>query len=328
MISALIIGGGGYIGSSVAYYSHARNWDSVIVDNLSTGHADLAANAGCLLVEADLRDRQKVFALLQKCKPDIVLHFAARSLVAESVAAPSMYYGNNVVGTINLLDAMLASGVQNIIFSSSAAVYGIPHEIPITEEHSLLPISPYGWSKMMIEMMLADYSRAYGLQYVSLRYFNAAGAIPGAGIGERHEPESHLIPNILRSMLRKDGKVFEIYGNAYSTADGSCVRDYIHVEDLARAHIQAAQYLLDGGESTAVNLGNGKGYSVLDVIESAKRKLGSNIPYNIKPPRSGDPAVLVASAEKAGRILDWKPLWVSLDDIIGSAWEWHRKDCE
>jgi UDP-glucose 4-epimerase len=252
------------------------------------------------------------------------MHFSAYAYVGESFSDPAGYYVNNVVNTLNLLNAMRENGVEKFIFSSSAAVYGDPVQIPITEGHQLMPINPYGRTKKMVEDMLADYSAAYGLRYAALRYFNAAGADSECEIGEWHEPETHLIPLVLDAALgvRKN---IQIYGSDYDTQDGTCVRDYIHVTDLADAHIRALERLLGGGESAVFNLGNGKGFSVREVIDAAGKATGRKIPVADAPRRAGDPAVLIADAKKAEAVLGWRPQYPGLDAIIGTAWRWHCK---
>ena len=320
----MIVGGAGYIGSSVAYFLHQQEKKAIIVDNFSTGFEALARNTGCPFIRCDIRERENIFDVIKEVKPDVVMHFAASQGVPESVKRPDLFYRNNVAGTINVLDAMIAQGIKHFIFSSTAASYGMPQYVPITEDHPISPTTPYGWSKIMIERILQDYTIAYDLKFVALRYFNAAGHIPGAPVGEMHEPENHLIPNILLSLLRKDGRTFELYGDKYSTPDGTCGRDYIHVEDLANAHVLAAEYLRNGGESNIMNIGTGVGTSVMEVIEACKRISGKDIPFLIKEPRPGDPPVLVASHDKANRILGWAPRWRAIDDIVSSAWEWHK----
>jgi UDP-glucose-4-epimerase GalE len=320
----MIVGGAGYIGSSVAYYLHRQGKKAVVVDNLSTGFEILAKNSGCPFIFCDVKERESIFSVMKEVKPDVIMYFAASQGVPESVENPSLFYRNNVSGAINILDAMLNEGINCFIFSSTAASYGIPQHIPISENHPISPTTPYGWSKIMVERILEDYRIAYGTKFAALRYFNAAGHIPNAPVGEMHDPEAHLIPNILLSIFRKESRTFEIYGDNYPTPDGTCIRDYIHVEDLARAHILAAEYLMEGGESNIMNLGTGIGNSVMEVLDACKRVTGKDIPYVIKEPRKGDPPVLVASYEKANKILGWAPRWESIDEIVFSAWDWHR----
>lgn len=251
------------------------------------------------------------------------MHFCARSLVGESVAQPYDYYANNVAGTLNLLAAMRRHGVGKLVFSSTAAVYGQPVVAPIDEDHPTAPINPYGASKLMVERILADAAPAYGLRSVALRYFNAAGASPDGEIGESHQPETHLIPNVLRAALGT-GPALQVFGDDYPTPDGTCVRDYVHVDDLAQAHERALAYLDRHAGAHVFNLGNGQGFSVRQVIEAAQRVSGRRIPYAIAPRRAGDPAVLVASSAKARRELGWAPAYEALEAILDTAWRWHR----
>jgi UDP-glucose 4-epimerase len=244
--------------------------------------------------------------------------------VGESVSRPDLYYQNNVTGTANLLDAMVAQGVKTFIFSSTAAIYGMPQYTPIDEQHPKAPINPYGNTKLMVETMLADYDAAFGLRSVALRYFNAAGADPEGAIGENHDPETHLIPNVLKSVLNQTTHPLKVFGNDYETPDGTCVRDYIHVADLGDAHLKALDYLQKGGKTDAFNLGNGKGFSVLDVINAATKVTGREINYSVVARRPGDPAVLVASAAKARTTLGWAPKYTDLGEIIETAWRWHQ----
>jgi UDP-glucose 4-epimerase len=293
-----------------------------VLDNLSTGHRE-AVRWG-KLVEGDLLDRSMLDSIFAVGKFDAVMHFAARSLVGESVAQPYDYYANNVSGTLNLMEAMQRHGVEKLVFSSTAAVFGCPVQDRIDEDHPKTPINPYGASKLMVERILADAAQAYGLRSVALRYFNAAGASPGAGIGESHQPETHLIPNTLRAALGA-GATLKIFGDDYPTPDGTCVRDYVHVDDLAKAHQLALDYLDACEGAHAFNLGNGQGFSVREVIEAARAVTGRDIPYEVAPRRAGDPAVLVASSEKARRELGWRPMWTELAPIIETAWQWHQR---
>ncbi|HDM77536.1 MAG TPA: UDP-glucose 4-epimerase GalE, partial [Deltaproteobacteria bacterium] len=256
-----------------------------------------------------------------------VFHFAALAYVGESMEQPSLYYKNNVCATWNLLDLMVKHGVKLFIFSSTCATYGEPQWLPLTEDHPQNPISPYGRTKLVIEWMLEDFREAYGLKYVNLRYFNAAGADPEGEVGEWHEPETHLIPNILLSLLYED-RILEVYGNDYPTPDGTCIRDYIHIHDLCRAHLLALDYLLDGGEPTSFNLGNGEGYSILDIIKATEKVTGKKVKFEYRPRRPGDPARLIGSAEKAEKVLGWKSEFGDIETIIETAWNWHRKAVE
>lgn len=319
----LVIGGAGYIGSHMVRDLLETGYEVLVLDDLSKGNRDLLP--GGEFIEGDLGDRALLDHLLSEHRIDAVMHFAAYSLVGESVTRPLSYYSNNVAATLNLLQAMVKHQVGAFIFSSSAAVYGEPVEIPICEDHPCNPTNPYGNTKLTVERMLRDCDEAYGLKYASLRYFNAAGAHPSGDIGERHNPESHLIPLILKVALgeREDIKVF---GTDYPTADGTCVRDYIHVNDLCSAHILALEAILDGADSTVYNLGNSKGYSVRDVIETARVVTGHPIPAIEEGRRAGDPAVLVADSEKIRRELGWRPTYEDLETIVRTAWNWHRAD--
>lgn len=318
----LVCGGAGYIGSHMAKMLAARGDQVTIFDNLSTGHRE-AVQWGSLTV-GDLLVAEDIDKTLQGQSYDAVMHFSAKSLVGESVSHPHLYYLNNVVGTITLLNALVRHGIDKFIFSSSAAVFGNPNYTPIDEQHPTQPINPYGKTKLMVESLLADYDRAYGLRSVSLRYFNAAGADPQAQIGESHDPETHLIPNILLSVSKRDGQPLKVFGADYSTPDGTCVRDYIHVNDLCDAHLRALDHLVRGGKTEIFNLGNGRGFSVLDVIQSAASVTGKKIAYSVVERRVGDPPVLVASAGKARQQLKWEPRYSELGGIIETAWRWHK----
>lgn len=317
----LVTGGAGYIGSHVVAELVRAGHEVLVYDNLSRGHA--AAVAGVPLICGDIADAEKLQAVMRENVMQAVMHFAAHSLVGESVANPQLYYVNNVAGGLQLLQAVLAAGVRYFVFSSSAAVYGEPQEIPIPEDHPLQPTNPYGETKVMLEQALAWYHQAYNLQYVSLRYFNAAGASSRGHLGEDHQPETHLIPLVLRAA--RDGKPpITIYGDDYPTPDGTAVRDYIHVEDLALAHLAALEALRFGLPGGAYNLGNSSGYSVMEVIRMAEKITGKRVPFRIGRRRRGDPAVLVAAAEKARRDLGWVPRYPGLEEIIASAWAWHE----
>jgi len=291
------------------------------LDNLSKGHED--AIKGVELVRGDTSNRTLLKKLFSEYKIDAVMHFAASSLVGESSKLPSVYYHNNVVGGLSLMDAMVESGVRYLIFSSTAAVYGEPKEVPIPEDHPTSPVNPYGATKLALEGAMRWYSEAYGLRYASLRYFNAAGADPMGDIGEDHEPETHLIPLILKAALGIIPRI-EIFGADYDTQDGTCIRDYIHVNDLAQAHILALEALLSDYPPAVYNLGNGSGYSVLEVIRAAEEVLGRPITVNYSNRRQGDPAVLVAKADKIKSRLGWKPRFTDIKDIIETAWRWHQ----
>jgi UDP-glucose 4-epimerase len=317
----LVIGGAGYIGSHVLLDARERGAGTVALDNLSTGFAD-ALPPGQIFVEGDLADAA---AVLRACSDGVsaAMHFASFIQVGESVRDPAKYYGNNVAATVRLLEALCASGVKHFVFSSSAAVYGEPITARIPETHPTQPLNPYGRTKLMVEQMLPDYERAYGLKWVALRYFNAAGAHPGGMLGERHEPETHLIPLALRAANERLDHL-TVYGTDYPTADGTCIRDYVHVCDLAEAHWLALDYLAAGGPSRAFNLGNGDGFSVRQVLDSVGRVTGKTVPVQRGERRQGDAAVLVADASLARSALGWRPQYSELDTIVAHAWGWER----
>ena len=321
-MAILVLGGAGYIGSHTALELVKAGNEVVIADNLVTGYRK-AIPEGAKFYEGDLRDSDFLDNLFHQEKIDAVIHFAAYSLVGESVTNPLKYYDNNLYGTKVLLEAMVKNNVGKIVFSSTAATYGEPENIPILESDRTCPTNPYGETKLAMEKMFKWTAEAHGLRYVSLRYFNACGADESGTIGEAHNPESHLIPLILQVPNGKR-ETISIYGTDYDTPDGTCIRDYIHVTDLAQAHILAVQYLNNGGESDIFNLGNGVGYSVREVIETARKVTGHPIPATESSRRAGDPARRVASSEKAKKILGWKPVHDSLEEIISSAWNWHK----
>lgn len=314
----LVTGGAGYVGSVCVANLRDCGYEVMVYDNLSTGHR-AAVPEGVVLEVGDLAEQQRLAGVMSSFRPDFVMHFAASALLGESMAKPLDYYANNVANGHNLLRAMVDHDVKSLVFSSTCAVYGEPERIPMSEEDPRKPINPYGRSKLAFEHLLEDCDAAYGLKSVCLRYFNAAGA--AAGLGEDHDPETHLIPNVLKSALGLREELV-VFGDDYPTPDGTCVRDYIHIADIADAH-EKALGLLRGHKSDKINLGNGKGFSVLDVIKTAERVSGKPIPYSVSARREGDPAVLVASAEKAARVLGWRPAFASLDAIIESAWKWH-----
>lgn len=320
--SILVVGGAGYIGSHMAKMLVQSGHDILVLDNLSTGFRD-AVRYG-RLIEGDLGDRSLLDRMFAENSIDAVLHFAALSQVGESVQKPALYYRNNVANTLNLLDTMLAHGVQRFIFSSTAAIFGEPETARIAETHPQRPINPYDRSKRMVEEILEDYDHAYGLRYVSLRYFNAAGADPVGELGERHDPESHLIPLVLQAASGRRAQI-AVYGDDYPTPDGTCIRDYIHVWDLCSAHLLALEHLLADGRSDVFNLGNGAGFSVQAVIDTARRVTGKAIPSTIQDRRTGDPAILVADSAKARAELGWEPRFDGLDTINAHAWEWESK---
>jgi len=317
----LVCGGAGYIGSHMVRQLVAAGHQPVVFDNLSQGHA--AAVAGVPLVRGDLLDPVALRQVFAAHDFDAVYHFAALIAVGESVAAPDLYYRNNVVGALNLLDAMRAAGVGRIVFSSTAAVYGNPQTERIAETHPQNPINPYGRSKLMMEQILADHARAFGIRAVSFRYFNAAGADPGGAIGEAHDPETHLVPNILLAGLGLR-PLLEVFGDDYDTRDGTCVRDYIHVNDIASAHLAALDWMAAHEDTQVFNLGNGSGFSNLEVLEAARKVTGIDIPYRIRPRREGDAATLVADSGRAQSLLGWTPQHTGIESIIESAWAWHR----
>ena len=317
----LVCGGAGYIGSHMARWLSKRDIRATVLDNLSTGHRH-AVRWG-ELIEADLLDPASLDRAFDGHRFDAVMHFCARSLVGESMLDPYGYYASNVSGTLNLLRAMRRHDVARLVFSSTAAVFGQPQSDRIAEDHPTQPINPYGASKLMVERILADAATAYGLRSVSLRYFNAAGASPDGDIGEAHEPETHLVPNALRAALGK-GPGLKVFGDDYPTPDGTCIRDYVHVDDLADAHLRALDYLDQHAGAHAFNLGNGQGFSVREVIAAAEAVSGHPIPYTVEARRTGDPAVLVASSDKAREHLGWQPAYTTLEPILETAVRWHR----
>ena len=316
----LVTGGAGYIGSHTAKALAQAGHEPVVFDNFSGGYRWAVKWGPC--VEGDLADRDSLKSVLKEHQVEAVMHFAANIQVGESVRDPRKYFWNNVVNTLNLLDAMLEAGVRDIVFSSSAAVYGHPEKVPIPEEHPTRPASPYGETKLMTERALFWYGAAYGLRWTALRYFNAAGADPDGELGEEHAPETHLIPLAIRAALGRSPLV-EVYGTDYPTPDGTAVRDYIHIVDLADAHLCALEYLRCGGESMALNLGTGHGHSVREVITAVGRMSNGRVPTRDSPRRAGDPPVLIAGPARAMSLLGWKPRFPELDAIVESAWKWH-----
>ncbi|MGD9215420.1 MAG: UDP-glucose 4-epimerase GalE, partial [Desulfobacteraceae bacterium] len=321
MDKILVVGGAGYIGSHMVKMLLGQGHEVIILDNFSTGYRRLVT--GGELVEGRLGDTGLLERLFSENTISAVMHFAANSLVGESVQLPLKYYQNNVAETVALIDAMVRHNVMRFIFSSTAAVYGEPEEIPIVEEHQCNPTNPYGVSKLAVERILSDCDTAYGLKSICLRYFNAAGADASAAIGEMHDPETHLIPLVLKSAI--SGNSIKVFGTDYPTPDGTCLRDYVHVTDLAQAHLLALKALMDGANSTAYNLGNSVGYSVRQVIDLAGKVSGKNINIIEDSRRPGDPAVLVANADKIKRELDWQPKYEDLETIIETAWNWHHQ---
>jgi UDP-arabinose 4-epimerase len=321
--TVLVTGGAGYVGSHCCKTFSDAGWNVVTFDNLSRGWRDMVRYGD--FIEGDILDRGALDRALADVKPDSVAHFAAFSYVGESVSHPGMYYRNNTLGTVNILDAMLDAGVDKLIFSSTCATYGIPDKMPMDETTPQSPINPYGWSKLFVERILDDYDRAHGLKSVKLRYFNAAGADFDSEIGERHEPETHLIPLALQGQL-KDGFDLTVFGNDFDTRDGTCVRDYIHVMDLADAHLRALDHLQSGGASEVFNLGTGTGTTVMEIVEAVERVTGAPVNRTVGPRREGDPPALVASADKARAVLGWEPRHSDIDTIIRTAWNWHQKE--
>ena len=321
-MTILVLGGAGYIGSHTVYELIDKGEDVVIVDNLQTGHK-AALHPKARFYKGDIRDREFLDAVFKKEKIDAVIHFAACSLVGESMEKPLKYYDNNLCGTKILLDSLTANGIDKIVFSSTAATYGEPERIPILETDRTEPTNTYGETKLSMEKMFKWVGKAHNIRYVSVRYFNACGAHSSGKIGEDHNPETHLIPLILQVPNGKR-EFISIFGDDYDTKDGTCVRDYIHVTDLAQAHILAVKYLQNGGQSDIFNLGNGVGFTVKEVIDCSRKVTGHPIPAKISQRRSGDPAQLIASSDKAKKILGWQPQHASLEEIISSAWLWHK----
>ncbi len=319
-MAILVTGGAGYIGSATVELLRERNRDVVVLDNLVYGHR-LAVPGEMPFYKGNVGDADLVKRIVGEHGIDSCVHFAAYAYVGESVTDPAKYFANNTFQTNDLLNALIESNVKNVVFSSTCATYGDPQYIPIDETHPQKPVNPYGWSKFMTERILESYDTAYGLNFVALRYFNASGAT--AKHGEHHDPETHLIPNVLGA-ANGDLPFVSVFGDDYDTPDGTCIRDYIHVADLADAHIRALDHLKAGGDATHINLGNGIGFSVLEVIEAARKVTGNKIDVKIEPRRTGDPARLIADAKKAFEVLGWKPEHASLEAIIRSAWDWKK----
>ena len=323
MKNILVVGGAGYIGSHMAKYLSKKGYMPVVLDNLVLGHRR-AVKYGPFF-EGSMNDSSLLEKIFSEYPISAVMHFAAFCYVGESVEEPARYYQNNVANTLTLLEVMVEKKIGNFIFSSSCASYGEPVEIPMTEDHPQKPISPYGRTKLMVEQILDDFKEAYRLESVCLRYFNAAGADPGGELGEDHNPETHLIPLILKTALGQRPRV-DIFGDDYPTPDGTCIRDYIHIEDLAQAHLLALERLLAGLPGGQYNLGNAEGYSVKQVIEIARRVTGKEIPTRVVERRSGDPAVLISSSQKAIKDLGWRPQFPDLETIVETAWTWHKNN--
>jgi UDP-glucose 4-epimerase len=320
-MAILVTGGAGYIGSVTTEFLRARGEQVVVLDNLSRGHRGAVAPE-VPFYKGNVGDHELVTRIAGDHDIDACIHFAALAYVGESVSQPALYYENNLEQGIRLLGALVTAGIRRVVFSSTCATYGEPQRIPIDESHPQLPTNPYGWSKLFVERIMVDYDRAYNLKFVALRYFNASGATPERG--EHHEPETHLIPLVLKAAQGKIERV-TVFGSDYATSDGTCVRDYIHVTDLASAHALSLEYLRSGDESTAINLGNGQGYSVLEVIEAARKVTGKEIATEMQSRRPGDPSHLVADAARARTVLGWQPQHPDLAAIIGSAWAWHSQ---
>jgi len=320
--TVVVAGGAGYIGSHMVRMLRDNGFAPIVIDNFATGHAQAVLPHE--LRQGDIGDAQFMGAVLRECRPRVVMHFAASSLVGESVQRPGAYWRNNLVQTLDLLDVMVQHDVRQFIFSSTAAVYGNPVEVPIPERHPTEPINPYGHSKLAVEHLLRDYDGAHGLRSISLRYFNAAGAHPDGSLGERHDPETHLIPLVLQVASGRRPHIAR-FGSQHGTPDGSCVRDYVHVQDLCSAHLLALKALEAGAATASYNLGNGLGHSVNEVIEAARRVTGHPIPLQDAPARAGDPPVLVADAARARAELGWQPRYESIEAIIADAWRWEQR---
>jgi len=316
----LVTGGAGYIGSHTVKILLEKGYEPVIFDNLSSGHRELLP--GGIFIQADLREKEKIERVIREYSIEAVIHFASLIQVGESYDNPRLYYTHNLITTLNLLEAMLEAGVRKFVFSSSAAVYGEPQFVPITEDHPVNPTNPYGQTKAFIEKILADYGRAHGLSYISLRYFNAAGADLDGRRGELHEPETHLIPNIMLHLLNKK-PYFELYGDDFPTPDGTAIRDYIHVLDLAEAHVLALRSMEDKPVQAVFNLGTGQGYSVREIISWVERMTGKKVRRSLRRRRQVDVPILMASKEKATRELQWEPRYSDIETIIRTAWQWH-----
>ena len=319
----LVTGGAGYIGSHAVLSLQNNGYEVIVLDNLVNGHQYIAEQVlGAKLIVGDIADRSLLDSIFAEYNISAIMHFAAYAYVGESVVNPAIYYRNNVLGTLVLLEAMLAAGVNKLVFSSTCATYGVPRQIPITEDHIQEPINPYGTTKLAVEKMIKDFDLAYGLKSIIFRYFNAAGAEPSGLLGEIHEPEPHLIPLVLLTALGRR-ETISIFGTDYPTKDGTCIRDYIHVCDLAKAHILGLNYLLRQEQSDIFNLGNGDGFSVREIIQIAEKVSRRTIPVVECSRRAGDPAVLVGSSKKAERVLGWRPKYTDLEQVVSHAWQWY-----
>lgn len=320
----LVVGGAGYIGSHACKALAQAGYEPIVFDSLVSGHAD-TVKWGPLEI-GDIRDGDRLDAVFGTYRPDVVMHFAAHAYVGESVVEPEKYYNNNITGSLSLLGAMKRHGVDKIVFSSTCATYGIPDVLPITEQTPQMPINPYGYTKLVIERALADYGHAYGLRWTAMRYFNAAGCDPDGELGERHDPETHVIPRAIAAALGR-GPRFQLFGTDYDTPDGTAIRDYIHVSDLAAAHVKAIDYLFRNGGSEAFNLGTGQGTSVTQLLEAVKRATGRDVPVQTCPRREGDPPALFAIAEKANELLNWSPRFGNIETIVQTAADWFAVNC-
>lgn len=325
-LKIVVCGGAGYIGSHVVRYLLSFNHTVIVIDNLSTGHIQSLDLSKVIFIQSDIKNTDQIEFVFREHKPDAVMHFCAYSLVGESVRDPLKYYDNNVCGAISLLTAMKRQNIKYIIFSSTAAIFGNPeNDAPILEDDHKKPTNPYGETKLVTENMLHWCDQSYGIKSVCLRYFNACGACEMGDIGESHEPETHLVPNIIKTALGKN-ECLNIFGNDYPTRDGTCVRDYVHVDDLASAHLYALNYLLEFGRSNVFNLGSGTGFSVSEILECSNVVTGTKVPFKICARRAGDPPSLIASSQKAQDILGWKVKYTELSKIIETAWNWHKRN--
>lgn len=321
MKTILVAGGAGYIGSHTVKYLLKNNYNVVVADNLVYGHKEAVLTPN--FEHIDLSDKVSLDKVFKKYKPDAVIHFAAYTYVGESVTNPKKYYNNNVVNTITLLDTMIENRVKNIVFSSTCATYGNPQYTPLDEKHPQFPINPYGKTKLMIENIMQDYETAYGLKYVALRYFNAAGGDADGQLGESHDPETHLIPLVLEAVKGEIPHI-TVFGTDYKTPDGTCIRDYIHVEDLADAHMLAVEKLFQEGKSYCINLGTGLGTSVKEIIDASEKVTGKKVPVVYGDRREGDPAILFAANQMAKEVLGWSPKYMDIEEIIKTAWIWEQ----
>ncbi|MCR5813717.1 MAG: UDP-glucose 4-epimerase GalE [Desulfovibrio sp.] len=323
MAKILVTGGAGYIGSHVCKYLAAHGYEVVVYDNLSTGHREMVRWGA--FEHGDVRDDARLRCVLRKHKPDGLIHFASSISVGESVLDPGAYYENNVLGSLRIMQVLAQEGVRPLVASGSAAVYGLPDQVPVAETAKTAPINPYGRTKLVMEWMLEDFARAHALPWMVLRYFNAAGADPDGETGESHDPETHLIPNVLKAVRFPKERQVSLFGDDYPTPDGTCIRDYIHVMDLASAHVLACEHLLQGKASQSINLGTGHGFSVREIVNAAEKVTGQKVPYVMKARRDGDPARLVADPTKAKEVLGWQTRYSDIETILSTAWAWEQK---